>query len=232
VNSTELSNRELVARLTKAGPDDPAWVEFISRFYGRIRNTTHHALTQAARRNPGLDMGDLREVVEDLTQEVFVRLMDDERRAMVHFKGRNENSIYIYLDAIAVNLVRDHIKMLRAQRRPQVAASLDERRPSNSPEEMDGFLTMADKLMSSEPGPDAAILVGEFRLHISEALDQISRGTTTKRDRLIFRLYFLEGLTIDEITTYRSIRLTPSGIEKRILRIRSAIKKNLGLEGG
>jgi RNA polymerase sigma factor (sigma-70 family) len=232
VNSAELSNRELVKRLTKAGPDDPAWAEFFSRYYGRIRTTTHRALTQAARRNPSLDMGDLWEVVEDITQDVFVRLMDDGRRAMAQFKGRNENSFYTYLNAIATNLVRDHIKMLRAQRRPQVAASLDEPRRSNSPEELDEFLTMADKLMSSEPGPDAIIVVGEFRLHISEALDQASRGTSTKRDRLIFRLYFLEGLTIDEITTYRSVRLTQSGIEKRIMKIRSTIKKNLGLEGG
>jgi RNA polymerase sigma factor (sigma-70 family) len=179
-----------------------------------------------------LDIGDLKDVVEDLTQDVFVRLMDGERRAIAQFKGRNENSIYTYLNAIATNLVRDHVKMLRAQRRPQVAASLDETRRSNSPEELDEFLTLADKLMSSEPDPEATIVEGEVRMHISGALDQVCRGSTTKRDRLIFRLYFLEGLTIDEITTYQSISLTQSGIEKRIFKIRSIIKKILGLEGG
>jgi RNA polymerase sigma factor (sigma-70 family) len=232
VNLAELSNRELVTHLTKAGPDDPGWLEFFSRFYGRIRTTTYRELNLAARRNPGLDMGDLKVVAEDLTQEVFVRLMDDERRAMAQFKGRKENSFQTYLDAIATNLVRDHMKMLRAQRRPQIAVSLDEPKKSHSPEESDDFLTMADKLLSSEPGPDAAIVGSEVRLYISDALDQVSRGNTTTRDRLIFRLYFLEGLSIEEILTYWSIGLTQSGIEKRIIKIRSTIKKNLGLEGG
>jgi RNA polymerase sigma factor (sigma-70 family) len=232
VNAADLSNRELVIHLVTAGPEDPAWLEFFSRFQGRIRSVAFRALTHETRRDPRLDVGDVMEVAQDLTQDAFLRLINGERRALAQFKGRSENSLFTYLHAIVTNLVRDHVKKLRAQRRPQIAASLSEPKKSKFPEDLVEGLTLGDKLVSPGAGPHEAVEEGELRTRISEAVDEASRGSTTTRDRLIFRLYFLEGLKITEIASLRVTKLSPSGIEKRVSKIRSSIKKILNGKGG
>jgi RNA polymerase sigma factor (sigma-70 family) len=232
VNTATLSNRELVIRLATADQEDPAWLEFVSRFQWRIRRTIHDALLRASGRQPSLEIGDLLEVVDDLTQDVFLRLITGERRALAHFRGRNENSIYTYLDAIATNLVRDHLKMLRARARPAVVTSLDEPKNPMSSEEPAEPITLGDKLTSPDPDPSVTAQESELSRHIVEAVEETSKKNTAGRDRLIFRLYFLEGLTVPEIASIRVIKLSASGIEKRIAKFRSAAKKVLQKEGG
>ena len=222
------SNRELVRRLVDAGPEDSAWLEFVSRFHDWIRRVTFRAYAAEAERGRGLDAGLPGEVVEDLTQEVFVRLLDGERRALAHFQGRNENSIYTYLYTIATNLVRDHFKKLRAQRRPPAARSLSEPlRTADGPVEE---LTLGDVLFNSTQSPEEWAQSAEFREKISEAVGRVSPGAASKRDRLIFRLYFVEGLTLEEIASLRTVRLSVSGVEKRVVKIRTALNNLLGKE--
>lgn len=230
MNPGQLSNRELVSRLVAAGPDDPAWLEFVSRFHRRIRRITYCAYTSEAKRRPGLDVSLPGEIVEDLTQEVFVRLINGDRRALAEFRGLNEHSIYTYLQAIATNLVRDHFKKLRAQRRPPAAKSLAEPlRTADGPIES---FTLGDQLPSPGPGPEMAAEAQELQKKIAEAVEQASRGALSQRDRLIARLFFIEELTMEEIASIGTIGLSASGVEKRIRKIRSAVKELLGEEGG
>ncbi len=224
----QASNQELVSRLVDAGPEDPAWPEFVSRFHGWIRRITFRAYAVEAERSRGLDVGLPGEVVEDLTQEVFVRLIDGGRRALVHFEGRNENSIYTYLRMIATNLVRDHFKKLRAQRTPPAARSLNE--PLRVSDALVEELTLGDVLSGSSLSPEEMVHSVEIRKKISSAVHQASIGATSKRDRLIFRLYFVEGLTLEELASVRSVRLSVSGVEKRVRKIRSALSNLVGKE--
>lgn len=224
----QLSNRELVSRLVDAGPEDPAWQEFVSRFHGWIRRTAFRAYTMEAEHSHGLDTAVAGEVVDDLTQEVFVRLIDGERRALARFQGRNEHSIYTYLSTIATNLVRDHFKKLRAQRTPPAARSLSEPlRASDAPVD---DLTLGDVLSGSSSSPEEMARSVEIRRKIAAAVGRASPGATSKRDRLIFRLYFVEGLTLEEVASIRSVGLSVSGVEKRVRRIRSALKNSFGKE--
>ena len=114
----------MIQTLAQAAPDDPLWKEFLSRFRSRVRLSVLRCFQTEAERSPGLDAGAPQEVVDDLTQEVFVRLLDGERRALSRFQGRTEQSAYTYMSAIAVNLVRDHFKTLRAHKTPKATASL------------------------------------------------------------------------------------------------------------
>lgn len=230
MNLQQLSNRDLVGRLVTAGPEDPAWFEFVSRFQQRIRRVAYRAYVSEAARHPGLDVSSPIEATDDLTQEVFVRLINDERRALAHFRGLNEHSIHSYLQTIAVNLVRDHFKALRAQRKLPAPASISEPlRTADGP--MDA-VTLGDRLPSFVPGPEQAAESRELRKKISEAVDRAAGRNASNRDRLIFRLYFIEGLTIQQIATIRPVGLSPSGIEKRLRRIRSELKNLLAEEGG
>jgi DNA-directed RNA polymerase specialized sigma24 family protein len=123
-DAKRLSNRDLVERLLDAGPEDRIWEEFVARFQGRIRLVALRSFQTEAERNPGLDTGLAHEAVLDLTQEVFVKLLESDRRALTRFRGRSEHSIHTYLHTIAVNLVRDHFKKLRAQKTPKAPSSL------------------------------------------------------------------------------------------------------------
>ena len=89
-----LANRDLIQRLTQAGADDPLWSEFIARFRTGIRVTVLRTLRTEAERTPGVDANESPELIEDLTQEVFVRLLEWNRRALSRFQGRSELSAH------------------------------------------------------------------------------------------------------------------------------------------
>jgi len=221
-----LPNRDLLQELAQAAPDDQLWNEFLSRFRSRVRLSVLRCFQTEAERSPGLDAGPPQEVVDDLTQEVFVRLLDSDRRALSRFQGRTEQSAYTYLSAIAVNLVRDHFKTLRAHKTPKASASLSSVVREDGP-------SYSESLVSGGIGPERSVASSELRDEIRAVVDELSpRGSTSARDRLVFQLFFIEGLTVDEIAADRSIRLSSSGVEKCIRRIRKALKSRFSSTGG
>jgi RNA polymerase sigma factor (sigma-70 family) len=225
MEAKQLSNRSLIEKLVDAGAGDPLWTEFVARFEGRLQLVVYRSFQTEMKRSPGLDVGAPFEAAEDLTQEVFLKLLEGERRALSRFRGRSEHSIYTYLNAIAVNLVRDHFKRLRALKTPRAAASL-----SNvvSPEEGGGGLSYEQAIVAEGPGPERFVASSELRERIRATLAAISsRETTSERDQLVFQLYFIEGLTVGEIARDAAIGLSESGVEKCIRRIREALRESL-----
>ena len=88
-------------------------------------------------------------------------------------------------------------------------------------------------LASDGPGPERYLASQELRDRMSATIDRASAKGSGPRDRLIFRLFFLEGLSVGEIAAMASIGLTESGVEKCIRRIRGALQEELGRgEGG
>jgi len=225
MNAKRLSNRELIEHLTQAAPDDPLWRELVTRFRPRLRLSVLRCYQTEAERTPGVDASAPPEVIDDLTQEVFVRLLDGERRALSRFHGRTEHSAYTYLNAIAANIVRDHFRTLRANKTPKAYASLS---TAADAETAGDGPSLARTLVSDGTGPERFVASSELRAEIRSIVDELSpRGSTSARDRLIFQLYFIEGLTVDEIAANRSIRLSASGVEKCVRRIREALKDRL-----
>lgn len=213
-----------------AGADDPLWHEFVTRFRGRIRLTALRTFQTELRRNPGLDTGSPEEAVADLTQDAFLKLLESDRRALARFRGKSEHSIYTYLNTIVVNLVRDRFKSWRAQKTPRASASLSNVVPT---EQEGDELAYDQALVSDGPGPERFVAGRELRERLSEAAAAASpQSSTGPRDRLIFQLHFIEGLTVGELAQIPAIGLTPSGLEKCIRRIREALKENLVVDPG
>lgn len=225
-----LSNRALIEHLVDAAGDDLHWPEFVSRFQGRLRMMVARTYQLEAARNPDLDTGPVEATAEDLTQEVFVKLLESHRRALSRFRGRSEHSIVTYLSAIAVNLVRDHFRRLRAQKTPRASFSLASQMPPA--EETEDPVPFENRLVCDGEGPEGYVARAELRERIREALKELSAAPRTSgRDRLVFRLYFVEGLTVSEIARVGAVRLSESGVEKCIRRIREILKRRLS-EGG
>jgi RNA polymerase sigma factor (sigma-70 family) len=215
-------------RILGAGPDHPLWEEFVHRFQGRIRLVVLRSFHAEAERHPGLDTGSVSEAVLDLCQEVFLKLLESNRRALTRFRGRSEHSIHTYLHAIAVNLVRDHFKRLRAQKTPRATASIS----NLIQQELESDGPSYDQaLVSDGPGPERYLAAKELRERVGAAIDRVSpRVSTGTRDRLIFRLYFVEGLTVGEIAGIATIGLSESGIDKCLGRIREVLREELGAD--
>lgn len=227
-----LPNLDLIQYLVQAAPDDPLWSEFLVRFRPRVRLAVLRCFQTESQRSPSVEAGPAVEVIDELTQEVFVRLLDGQRRALSRFQGRTDQSAYTYVSAIAVNLVRDHFKTLRALKTPRTGAPLTT--PVQPAASEDGP-SYAQSIVSGGSGPERFVASSELRDEIRAVVDELSpRGATNARDRLIFQLFFIEGLTVGEIAANRSIRLTASGVEKCIRRIRDALKSRLSstVEGG
>jgi RNA polymerase sigma factor (sigma-70 family) len=229
-DAKRLSNRDLVERLLDADPSDRAWEEFVRRFQGRIRLVVLRSFQTEAERNAGLDTGSTRDAVLDLTQEVFVKLLESDRRALTRFRARSEHSIHTYLHTIAVNVVRDHFKKLRAQKTPKASSSLS----NLVQQELESEGPSYDQaLVSDGPGPERFVASQELRDRMGDTIEKASREAATgPRDRLIFRMYFVEGLTVGEIASLPQVRLTESGVEKCIRRIREALRQDLQKEQG
>lgn len=224
MEAKRLSNRRLIEKLVDAGAGDPLWAEFVARFEGRLRLVVYRSFQTEMKRNPGLDVGAPLEAAEDLTQEVFLKLLEGERRALSRFRGRSEHSIYTYLNAIAINVVRDHFKKLRALKTPRAGTSL-----ANlvSQEEVDGP-SFEQAIVAEGPGPERFVASAELRERIRSTLAEVSSaGGTTERDQLVFQLYFIEGLTVSEIVRDGAIGLSVSGVEKCIRRMRDALRESL-----
>jgi RNA polymerase sigma factor (sigma-70 family) len=222
-----LPNRDLIQKLVQAAPDDPLWKEFVTRFRPRVRLTVLRSFQTEAARNPNVDPGAPFDVVDDLTQEVFVRLLEGERRALSRFQGRTDLSAHTYLGVIAVNLVRDHFKTLRAHRAPKSTESLPV-----LPDATGDDASYAQTILGGT-GPERYVASTELRDKMRSIVDRLSPdGRTSARDRLVFQLYFIEGLTVGEIAADRSVQLSASGVEKCLRRMRDALKKRFSSSGG
>ena len=237
VNPKRLTHRELLSELSRAESDDPLWLEFVARFQSRIRLVVYRTFSGETQRSPGLDTGSLPDAVADLTQDVFLKLLDANRRAITEFRGQSEHSIFTYLNAIAVNVVRDHFKKLRARKTPRMAGTLggteegaahpSEGAPRNPERTNEPVNTW------SGSGPEQFVAAAELRARIQSAIDEAAATSkTSRRDRLVFRLFFLEGLTVDEIAAAPTIGLSSSGVEKCIRRIRDTVKQTISREEG
>lgn len=124
-----------------------------------------------------------REDVEDLAQEVFLRLY----RALPAFRGEAQLSTYLY--RIVVNVAQDEWKRRRRLERPlvSISASISTAGDENAP-------TWEDEL--EHPGPDAEqeLVERQFQQLVEEQLQRLSGA-----ERTVLVLYHQEELNYEQI---------------------------------
>lgn len=221
--AVEWTVAELLNRCSRRPPDDVAWREFVRRYNATIKlhvvKTFHQKATQAADRKPQFT----EDVIDDLVQAVYVRLIEDQNRALSRFTGEYENSIYQYLAMISINVVRDHFREVHAQKRPKVSFSLDEILDSGS-----GMLDEKIRHMEGQASSSSTTLGFE---DVERALNKSVSKKNRDRDILIFKLRFYEGLTLDEITKALGLDISPVSVGSILNRILKKIRPLLD-QGG
>jgi RNA polymerase sigma factor (sigma-70 family) len=218
--TNEWTVSELLERCSRQPYDDAAWEEFVRRYQSTIRSnvikTFHRKAQEDLDRKPQFP----EDLIEDLVQEVYKRLIADCNRALTRFEGEFANSIYQYLAMISINVVRDHFREVRAQKRPKVSYSLDEMLENGDNPQLIGPLSHSDGRPAS---PSSMCDLDE----IEEVLRKVMTGKNRARDIFIFQLRFYEGLTLEEIARVTGGKLSAISVGSILNRTLKKIKRVL-----
>ncbi len=149
-----------------------------------------------------------RQMLDDLVQECYSRLCADDARALRVFQPTRPDSEFGYLKVIATHAAIDYFRRNSTDR---FNVSLD-----NAPEPEDN------------PDPDREILLQQ----VDACLLRITEGPKQDRDRAVFRLYYMQGMSAKAISQIPSLGLRCEGVESLLGRLRKALRDCLEVQGG
>lgn len=198
----QLSSIALV-RACAGSKDREAWEEFIRRFQIVIAGVA----ARTARRwcDPS------RAELDDLVQDTYLKLCEDNCRLLRSFQPRQEDSIYGFLKVVATNVVHDHYKAALAVKRGagQAEAAIE-----------------PVQYEVRAPGPDSFDLVNQRsqREQVDKALRRGTPGKDQERNCSIFWLHHQQGMTASEIASIPEIGLTTGGVESVLMRLGATIR--------
>jgi RNA polymerase sigma-70 factor, ECF subfamily len=190
-----------------AGSRNPAaWEEFIRRFHPVIARV----VMRTARRfgEPS------RQVLDDLIQETYLKLCEDDSRLLRSFQPRFPGAIFGFLKVVAANVVHDHYKFALAEKRGagQTDALWEGTRPAPASPDVGNFDAMERHV---------------FLLQVDQVLTRSAGGEEQTRNRAIFWLYYRHGLSANAIASLPSFGLTTKGVESTILRMTRMIRSHM-----
>ena len=116
--AVQLTVHELLKRCLQRPPNEGAWREFVQRYHGAIKTSVAKTFHLRASQETDRRAQFPEDLIDDLVQVVYMRLVEEGNRALDRFEGEHENSIFQYLGIISVNVVRDHFREAKAQKRP------------------------------------------------------------------------------------------------------------------
>ena len=150
-------------------------------------------------------------VVDDIVQEVFVKLCEQERRILREFKPKGDDSFLALLRVITASVANDYFRRQYSEKRGgKVVTMLLDEEPSS--------------MVATHNDQDAqrAVLFNELDRKLRSA-----SGATAERDRALFWLYYLQGLTADEIASLPGSELSAKGVESALRRVTAWLRKEL-----
>ena len=202
MDPSDLPANELARLCCDAGNPD-AW----SEFQGRFHRTIQLAIIRAGCRVP--------EEIEDLEQDVALRLVADDYRILRNFKPIKDDSIYAFLATVAQNATRDYLRSRQAQKVPNARHRF---------EMEDGDLSFIVSPPSRNDSPEWHIFLDQ----IDRFLKTLMPEPITMRDYNIFWMFYRTGLTAQEICRVPAIGLGVKGVEASIHRTKQRLKEKFG----
>jgi len=183
--------------------ESEAWLEFHRRFHALIAGVALRTARQWGEVSPA--------TLDDLVQDVYVKLCSGGRRLLREFHSYRDDAVFGYLKAVTANLVRDHFKKAYAGKRGggQVGASADA-----------GVEAVDETAMSSV---ERQVLLNQ----IEEVLEGHGEGAAGARDRTVFWLHYRHGMTARAIASLPAIDLTQKGVESVLHRLTQYVRRAL-----
>ncbi len=150
------------------------------------------------------------EEVDDLVQEIYLRLCADRARILTRFHDPRPKAMFGYLKVVATNIAHDFFRRQSATKRGAgQTASVEE--------------------AGNLPAPFEDIERRVSLVEIDEMLQiHTQEKDNGKRDRAVFRLYYRHGLTTQAIAELPGIGLSSKGVEGVLSRLTKAIRQGFG----
>jgi len=214
-----MKNKDLVALCAQQPWNREAWLEFYNRFDERIWLVINR---ECKEKGISEDVSESNQVIQDLVQDVYVRLVENDCKALKNFKGTFENSIFTYLGKIANSVVCNHITNKKAKKRPPIQKSIDE--PLwNSKERRKVLFEEILKL----PYNDSEVNIDfkDIKDKIEKLLDKILKGKHKQRNKIIFKLYLYEEYSPNEIAAQFGFGLSAKTVNNIIRKIILNLRK-------
>jgi RNA polymerase sigma factor (sigma-70 family) len=200
-----LSLKDVIC-LCAGPPNDEAWEEFVSR--------VGEAIALAVLRTAALWGERSRSLVEDLVQMTYVKLWEDNCRLLRDFAVQYPEAVLGYVKKTAANLTHDYFRHAKSQS----AGGNTIHVPANRVEAEAG---------RESQGSQEQIAFAVFLKQIDEHLKRCLIGPDHARDRMIFWLYFQQGMSAKEIAAMPSIGLGPKGVGSVIERVKQSIREQI-----
>ena len=202
---SSLSLRDVVCLC--AGPrDDAAWEEFVSRVGKPISLTIM--------RTASLWGQPSRSLVEDLIQATYLKLWEGGSRLLRDFAIERPEAILGYLTRTAANATHDYFKHRHSQSsgggNPHVSTT-----------------DLEPEAGKEVDGSQEKIAFGVLLTEIDEHLNRCLTAPDQERDRMIFWLYFRQGMSTKEIASLPTIGLSAKGVGSVIERLKHGIREQI-----
>jgi DNA-directed RNA polymerase specialized sigma24 family protein len=184
------------------------WAEFIRRFHPLISTVVLRTARQWGEPIPSL--------IDDLTQETYLKLCADNCRLLKNFRSQYPGAIFGFLKVVSANVVHDHFKASRAAKRGagNYLATLQDSEGNET--------SLVDSSRGSASSTvEQTILLDEIDRCLVDGVAPSELG----RSRRIFWLYYRCGLSARAIAALPNIELTTKGVESTILRMNRLVRK-------
>jgi RNA polymerase sigma-70 factor, ECF subfamily len=202
---SSLSLKDVVCLCASSGDDD-AWEEFVSRVGKPISLTVM--------RTASLWGEPSRTLVEDLVQVTYLKLWEDGCRLLRNFALEHPEAILAYLKKTATNATHDYFKHGHSQ-------SSGGDQPHVSTSDVD------PEAGNEAHGSQEKIAFGVFLHEIDAHLKRGLTGPDQERDRMIFWLYFRQGMSTKEIASLPGVGLGAKGVGSVIERLKHRIREQI-----
>jgi len=218
----KIDSVSLAALCADRQEDSEMWTEFLRRFTPKIKSFIRATLRQSLGAsahfvNPtaSLNMGH----EADLLQDTIVRLVQNSCAALKRFSGTTESELLAYLAVIARSAVRDFNRRRSAKRRFHW--------PAQAPSGYGQAGETPEYVREATAGDNME------REILAHEVEQISLQTIQDnsgepdRDKMIFQLYYFDGLSAGQIAACKGVGLSKTGVEKILNRLKNRVQSVL-----
>ena len=202
---SSLSLKDIV-RLCAGPRDDEAWEEFVSRVKKPISFIIMRTASMWGKPS--------RALLEDLIQVTYLKLWEGGRNLVRDFADERPEAVLGYLKRIAANATHDYFKHHHSQ-------SSGGDKPHVSIFEVDP--EAGNEVLGSQERIAHEIFLNEIDEHLKLCLT----GPDQERDRMIFWLYFRQGMSTKEIASLPGIGLSLKGVGSVIERLKHCLRGQL-----